>query len=103
MGIAQSTSVRLPVKLLTTLGADPTGILPADVLNGIAQIVKADGTTSEFKSLTTTRSSFLKKGKLRRVVCVILIAQVESLNPFVQNIGIYFNFTFCLKSGNQRI
>lgn len=46
MAITQNTSVRLPVKLLTTTGTDPTGILPADVLNGVAQIVKGDGTTA---------------------------------------------------------
>lgn len=44
MSIIQNTTVRLPVKLLTTTGTDPTGILPADVLNGVAQIVKGDGT-----------------------------------------------------------
>jgi len=44
MAITQNTTVRLPVKLLTTTGTDPTGILPADVLNGVAQIVKGDGT-----------------------------------------------------------
>jgi len=43
MGIFQSTSTRVPVHLMLA-GAHVTGMLPANILNGSAQIIKADGT-----------------------------------------------------------
>ncbi len=43
--IIQSQAVRVPVKLVTALGADATGIVVADIKNGRCQAVKATGVT----------------------------------------------------------
>lgn len=43
--ITQNSSVRVPVYLKTSLGANATGIVPANILNGIVEITKADGST----------------------------------------------------------
>jgi hypothetical protein len=55
--ILQNQSVRLPIKLITTLGADATGIIPNDILNGIAQVVKSDGTKTSI-TLTSNNNWF---------------------------------------------
>ena len=43
--LIQSTSVRVPIKLVTSLGVGVTGILSTDILNGSVEVVKSDGTT----------------------------------------------------------
>lgn len=52
--IKQSTQTRLPVRLLTPAGANATGILPAAVLNGSAQIVTSDGNKSTIALINNT-------------------------------------------------
>lgn len=43
--IIQSQAVRVPVKLVTALGADATGIVVADIKNGRCQVIKSTGVT----------------------------------------------------------
>lgn len=46
--IIQNTSARLPVKLITSTGTNATGIVVANIKNGVVQVIKEDGTTATY-------------------------------------------------------
>lgn len=52
--IVQSQSARVPVKLVTPLGDDANGIVPANIKNTVAQIIKADGSTQTISLIANT-------------------------------------------------
>jgi len=43
--IVQDQAAKVAVKLITPAGDDINGIAPAAIKNGVAQVIKADGTT----------------------------------------------------------
>ena len=44
--LVQSTQIRIPVKLVSVMGVDVTGITSADILNGSIEVIKATGATT---------------------------------------------------------
>lgn len=46
--VRKDTAVRLPVLLLDAIGAGKAGVVPSDVLGGLARVYKADGTATTF-------------------------------------------------------
>ena len=44
MLVRQSTTPRVPVRLMTSLGAPVTGVIPGDIAGGLFSVIKSDGT-----------------------------------------------------------
>jgi hypothetical protein len=52
--IVQGQAAKVPVKLITPAGDDINGIAPAAIKNGVAQVIKADGTTQSISLVANT-------------------------------------------------
>jgi hypothetical protein len=52
--IIQNSTVRLPIALQTPTGSPATGIVVGDIKNGVAQVIKSDGTTASIAISGTT-------------------------------------------------
>jgi hypothetical protein len=52
--IIQSTQVRVPFRLIKSDGTAATGILAADMLNGVIGVIKADGSTTTITPVLNT-------------------------------------------------